>query len=287
MPKQAEESQLTKPAQSLPAGDDSVADSSDLGRLITAMWSHRLPLLVAAIVCGVSGGTAATLRPHHWVGTVHLAIGHILPVDQLQDPGELAQRLKSSRQVLKMAGMAHCWRKPVDQANIEGCPTLLILESNAIEDTSLVSFTVETNGAEISQRIVTEVTNEILGEHMALFDEIQEANQRNITEFEELLKRLEKDLAREQKAVPKRTVTGEPAPWSVWPEVVAVRQHIEKLRGFHLSARARPTRAVSGPDVDQKDRKPDPAVAALLGAFAGFAFAGLAIAARQAVAQRS
>jgi hypothetical protein len=161
-----------------------------------------------------------------------------------------------------------------------------VLRSEPVDDTNLVMFSVETNRADASARIVESVTKLILAEHEKLFNEVSRSNQRNIEEFEQLLARLEANLAhgRTSKAPPPASA-GEPG--SVWSEVVAVRQHLERLRGNSLAAQARPTRVVAGPEVDRVPSMPRPLVAALLGALAGATVVGLILAMRQAIRQRA
>lgn len=247
-----------------------------------------MPLGIAAVVCAIAAGTAASLRAERWTGVVSLAIGYVPPVQQLANPAEVAQRLRSPTQVLEMSGLEHCI---VDDEDVElppDCPHHLVLECEVIENTTLVAFTVETDSLEKSRELVDHVTETILAEHGRLFDEVTQSNRQNIDEFEHLLARLEADLA--NRTPPRRgelsSLVADAETMSIWSQVVAVRRHLIGLRSNNLEARARPTRAVAGPEVEWKQRLPNPPLAALLGAFAGAAISGLVLAMRQAVRGR-
>lgn len=287
-PIQAKERNLSNVAHNSPEPLDGGGTASDVGRIAVTMWQHRVPIVVAALVCGIAAGVAASLRADRWVGVVDLAVGYVPPVERLVNPAELAQRLRSPSQVLRMSGMERCIVKDEAAELPPDCPRHLALESEVIENTAVVTLTAETSSAEQSGRLVDRVTEKILAEHDRLFNEVKESNQRNIEEFEKLLARLEADLSDRTSA--RRGAAPLPGAdaeaMSVWSQLVAVRQHLEMLRSQNLAARARPTRAVAGPEVERKRRIPPPAAAAFLGAFVGVAVATLVLAMRRAIAER-
>lgn len=272
-----------------PEAIDSSGAASDLARIAVATWRHRVPLAVAALVCAIVAGAAASLRSERWTGSVTLAVGYVPGVERLADPAELAQRLRSPTQVLKMNAMAHCIAADDSKEQPPDCPHHLVLESEVIENTSLVAFTVETDSLVQSRRFVDRVTEMTLIDHNSLFAEATESTQRETEEFEQLLVRLEADLA--NRSVPQRGASPSLIlnvdAVAIWPQVVAVHRHLAVLRSYDLAARARPTRVVAGPEVEWKPRVPNPLLAVLLGAFAGAAISGLVLAMRQTIRDRA